>query len=47
MLYDVIIKCDISFQAVSAAQRELSGCGERSEEADTDPGDIGEDEAAR
>ena len=35
-------------QAVSAAQRELSGCEERSEETgDTDPGDIGEDEAAR
>ena len=35
-------------QAVSAAQRELSGCEERSEEAgDTDQGDIGEDEAAR
>ena len=34
-------------QAVSAAQRELSGCGERTEEADTDQGDIGEDEAAR
>ena len=43
----IIMSRDILTQAVSAAQRELSGCEDRSEDPDTEPGDSHEDEATR